>query len=174
MALTPSFQATQSAGNPEALTFLDNSTGSDGNITQRRIFLQATGAYLVPPDTLTDYIPWPLATNPITVQNLLSQDTGLNITVQWLDVSNTVLYEKTVASGFDAFGWNFFYGLSDGQVPIVMPPVYLSNNYYQNKVTFYCLLVSAAQAITYASDIYKAQLAYDLDNNMIVNSNDFF
>ncbi len=175
MAFIPLFGASQSAGTPSSLTFTDVSTGTDAAITQRRILLlQSDGTYLVPSGTSTNYINWALATNPITVDNLLVQDTALSITIQWLDVSNAVLYTKTVAYGFDAFGQNFFYGLSDGQVPIVSPPVYLSTNYYQNKVQFYCFLKSAAQAITYASDVTKAQIAYDLDQNMQINQQFYF
>ena len=69
MALNPAFTASQSAGVPENLTFTDTSTGSDVTIVARRIYLlQSDGTYLVPSGVTTDYIPWPLATNPITVE----------------------------------------------------------------------------------------------------------
>ena len=175
MAFVENFSASQSSGTPQDISVEDISTGSDPAITQRRLLLlQADGTYLVPSGTSTDYIEWPLITNPITVSNILSQDTALSLTVQWLDVGNNILYSKTIAYGFDAFGQTFFYGLSDGQVPITNPPVALSTNYYQNKIQFYCYLVSAAQAIIYASDVYKAQVNYDADQFMITNQNDFF
>lgn len=175
MAFVEDFSVSQSSGTPESLTALDTSTGSDINITQRRIYLlQADGTYLVPSGVDTDYIEWALATNPLTISNILTQDTALSVTVQWLDINNAVLYSKTTAYGFDAFGQTFFYGLSDGQVPITNPPVALSTNYYQNKVQFYCYLVSAAQAIIYASDIVKAQISYDADQAMINNQNFYF
>jgi hypothetical protein len=94
--------------------------------------------------------------------------------VEWLNSSNVVLYTKTIAFGFDAFGQNFFYSLSDGQVPIVNPPVALSQDYYQNKLQFLCYLKSAEQAIAYASDIQKAQANYDLDQFMQDNQADLF
>lgn len=174
MSFTPAIVVSQSAGTPENITVQDTSTGSDVAIVKRRLFLlQADGTYLVPNGTTTDYIEWALATNPIT-ENLLTQDIALEITVQWLDVSNTVLYTYTNTYGLDAFGNNFFYGLTDGQVPITNPYLELSSNYYLNKVQFYCYLTSAQQAITWAGDIYKAQIAYDLDQAMIDNSNYYF
>lgn len=174
MSFTPNFSCSQSSGLPGTIITTDISTGSDSNITKRRLFfLQADGTYLVPSGDSNNYIDWALINSSIS-ENLLTQDTALLVTVQWLDNANTVLYSKPIAYGFDAFGQTFFYGLSDGQVPIQAAPVVLSTNYYQNKVKFFCFLTSAAQAITYASDIYKAQIAYDLDQWMITNQNDFF
>lgn len=174
MPLTPNFTASQLSGSPQTATFSDTSTGSDSDITQRRIYLlQADGDYLVPDGVTTDYVEWALANSSISL-DVLSQDTALSVTVQWLDVNDDVLYDKTIAFGFDAFGQNFFYSLSDGQVPITNPPVALSQDYYQNKLQFLCYLKSAEQAITYASDIQKAQTCYDLDQWMQNNSADLF
>ncbi len=174
MSFTPNFSCSQSSGLPGTILTTDISVGSDGAITKRRLFfLQADGTYLVPSGDSQNYIDWALINSSIS-EDLLTQDTALSVTVQWLDVSNTVLYSKTIAYGFDAFGQTFFYGLSDGQVPITSPPVTLSTDYYQNKVMFFCYLTSAAQAITYASDIYKAQICYDLDQNMINNQSFYF
>ena len=173
MPLVPNFTGSQNSGTPQTTTFTDTSTGADAAITKRRIFLlQSDGTYLTGDGTV-NYDEWALADTTISL-DVLTQDTALSVTVQWLDVSNTVLYTKTIAFGFDAFGQNFFYGLSDGQVPITNPSITLSTNYYQNKVQFFCYLTSASQAITYASDIYKAQICYDADQFMITNSNDFF
>lgn len=174
MPLTPNFSGSTLSGTPETITFSDTSTGSDVAITKRRIFLlQADGEYLVPDGTTTDYVEWALANSSISL-DVLSQDTALSVTVQWLDVSNAVLYTKTIAFGFDAFGQNFFYSLSDGQVPITNPPLALSQDYYQNKLQFLCYLKSAEQAITYASDIQKAQSCYDLDQFMQNNASELF
>jgi len=171
--LTPNFSVSQLAGSPSAFTLLDTSSGSDAGITVRWVYLlQADGTYLVPEGTETDYIVWNYAEPSITL-DLLSQDTALSILVEWRDAS-TDLYDKTAAVGLDAFGQNFFYSLSDGQVPIVNPPVALSQDYYQNKLQFLCYLKSAEQAITYASDVQKAQTAYDLDQFMQNNQTELF
>jgi hypothetical protein len=171
--LTPNFSVSQLAGSPESFTILDTSSGSDAGITVRWLYLlQADGTYLVPEGNLTDYIVWDYSEPSITL-DLLTQDTALSILVEWRDNSSD-LYDKTVAVGLDAFGQNFFYSLSDGQVPIVNPPVALSQDYYQNKLQFLCYLKSAEQAITYASDVQKAQTAYDLDQWMISNQSILF
>lgn len=173
MPLTPNFSVSQLAGSPSSFTITDTSSGSDAGITVRWLYLlQADGTYLVPSGNLTDYIVWDYNDASITL-DLLSQDTALSVTVEWRDGS-TDLYDKTQAVGLDAFGQNFFYSLSDGQVPIINPPVALSQDYYLNKVQFFCYLKSAEQAITYASDIVKAQSAYDLDQWMINNQANLF
>lgn len=174
MALTPNFTATQNSGTPNEITINDTSTGSDGAITQRRVYLlQSDGTYLVESGTVTDYEPWPYADSSITL-DVLTQDTALNITVQWLDVSNTVLYTKTIAYGFSAYGETFYYGLTQNQVPIQNPAVALSTNYYQNKMKFRVFLDSADQAISFASDIYSAQVMYDAETEMITNESFYF
>jgi hypothetical protein len=174
MALSPNFSCSQNAGTPSTFTIQDTSTGSDGSVTQRRVYLlQADGTYLVPSGVTTNYIEWPIANSTISL-NVLNQDTALEITVQWLNVSNAVLYDKTQAFGFDAFGQSFYYGLTQTQVPIINPQVALSTNYYYNKMVLRVLLDSAAQAISYASDIYSAQVCYDSETQMINNANYYF
>lgn len=169
--LTPNFSASQNSGSPESPTFTDISTGSDSAITQRRLYLlQSDGTYLVPSGTTTSYIQWAYADTSITPSNILTQDTALSATVDWLDINNTVLYTKTIAFGFDAFGWNFYYGLTQTQVPITNPSVALSINYYYNKMVLRVLLDSAEQAISYASDIYSAQICFDSETFMIQNA----
>lgn len=173
MSFVQNFTGDISSGTPSSPFFTDTSTGTDVAITQRRIFLlQADGTYLTGNGTI-NYNTWALANSTITL-NVLSQDTSVSVTVQWLDVSNNVLYTKTLPFGFAAFGNNFFYGLGDGQVPITNPSVALSTNYYLNKVQFFCYLVSAKQAIDIYGDIYKAQINYDASQWMISNQNDYF
>src|SRR4051812_32015248 len=97
MALTPNFVASQAGGTPQNLTLTDSSTGSDGAITQRRIYLvQADGTYLTPSGSTTDYIAWAYANASITISDILSNDIALSILVQWLSVTNVVLYDKTI------------------------------------------------------------------------------
>lgn len=174
MALTPNFTASQSSGTPSTITLTDTSTGSDAAITQRRVYLlQADGTYLVVSGTTTDYEAWAYASSTISL-DVLSQDTALSITVQWLDSGNVVLYTKTIAYGFSAYGETFYYGLTQSQVPIQNPAVALSTNYYQNKMKFRVFLDSADQAISFASDIYSASVCYDASTEMIANKAFYF
>lgn len=175
MSFAPLFIFIQAVGTPQNLDGVDLSTGTDVLITSRRVYLeQADGDFLVPSGTTTDYVPWAEPSSTITISNILTQDTSLSIQVDWLGATNNVLHTLTIPFGFDEFGQSFFYGLSDGESPISNPPAILSTNYFQNKMQFMCYLVSAAQAITRYGDIYKAQNAYDLDQNMINFQNDYF
>lgn len=73
MSFSPSFKISQSALNPALITATDNSTGSDGAISQRRITFQTSqSTYLVVAGTTTIYNPWPLA-NAIQSFNVLQQ-----------------------------------------------------------------------------------------------------
>jgi len=174
MALTPLFNCVQSSGLPNRIVATDSSTGSDVNITQRRIFLlKADGTYLVPTGTSTSYVQWAYASTSINL-DVLTSDTALSILVQWLDVSNTVLYTKTIAYGFSAYGETFYYGLTQGQIAITNPALALSFEYYRNKMLFRVYLDSASQAISFASDIYAAQTCYNLESQMIVNQANLF
>jgi RecB family endonuclease NucS len=91
VALSPAFTVAQTVGNPSVLVITDTSTGSDGTITQRRVYLQkADGTYLVPDGTTTDYIEWALADTEIEI-DALDKDYGLSILVEWLNVSDVVV-----------------------------------------------------------------------------------
>ena len=170
MALTPNFTVSQSSGTPNIITAVDASSGSDSNITQRRIFLlKADGTYLVPTGTTTNYIQWAWANSTIAL-NVLTKDTALAITVQWLDINNTVLYTKTISFGFTAYNETFYYGLTQGEVPIVTPTM-INTNYYQNKMQLRVFIDSGNQSISFASDIYSAQVAYDNATYLVTNAN---
>lgn len=171
---TPNFSATQSAGTPENILVTDTSVGSDAGLTSRRVYLlQSDGTYLVPSGTTTDYILWPIADASITIEDVLVQDTALSITVDWM-TNSTITYTKTTAYGFQAFGENFYYGLILGQVPITVPAIQQSTNYWENLSMFRCLLDSAYNAITLNSDIYSAQTCYDSDQSIINNQQFYF
>lgn len=172
MALTPSFSVSQNSGSPNLINLTDTSAGSDVLVTKRRIFLlQADGTYLVPLGTTTDYIDWALASTSISL-DVLTQDTALEITVQWLNVSNVVLYTVTTAFSFSAYGETFYYGLTQQQS--ANPEIIASLNFYQAKMMVRVELDSAAQAINFASDIQGAQQCFDRLQVIINNQNFFF
>lgn len=172
MALTPSFTASQSSGLPSTIVLTDTSTGSDVTITKRRVFLlQSNGEYLVPTGTTTNYIEWSLADVSISL-DVLSQDTALSITVQWLSVGNVVIANKTTSFAFTAYNETFYYGLTESQV--ANSSLSSSNDWYQNKMILRVELDSATQAIAFASDIFSAQSALNRATYISTNSNFFF
>jgi hypothetical protein len=172
MPISPSFTASQNSGTPNLIFLTDTSTGSDGTITKRRIYLlQSDGTYLVPAGTVTDYIEWALV-DTTTSLNVLIQDTALSITVQWLTASNVVVATKTTSFAFTAYNETFYYGLTESQV--ANANLTASTNWYQTKMILRVELDSAYQAISFASDIFSAQAALNRATFISTNQSYFF
>lgn len=172
MPLSPNFTASQNSGTPNLIFLTDTSTGSDGTITKRRIYLlQSNGTYLVPTGTATNYIEWALV-DVTTSLNVLIQDTALSITVQWLTASNVVVANKTTSFAFTAYNETFYYGLTESQV--ANANLTASTNWYQTKMILRVELDSAYQAISFASDIFSAQAALNRATFISTNQSYFF
>jgi hypothetical protein len=172
MPLSPNFTASQNSGTPNLIFLTDTSTGSDGTITKRRIYLlQSNGTYLVPTGTVTNYIEWALV-DVTTSLNVLIQDTALSITVEWLTASNVVVANKTTSFAFTAYNETFYYGLTESQV--ANANLTASTNWYQTKMILRVELDSAYQAISFASDIFSAQAALNRATFISTNQSYFF
>jgi hypothetical protein len=172
MPLSPNFTASQNSGTPNLIFLTDTSTGSDGTITKRRIYLlQSNGTYLVPAGTATNYIEWALV-DVTTSLNVLIQDTALSITVQWLTSVNVVVANKTTSFAFTAYNETFYYGLTESQV--ANANLTASTNWYQTKMILRVELDSAYQAISFASDIFSAQAALNRATFISTNQSYFF
>ena len=172
MPLSPNFTASQNSGTPNLIFLTDTSTGSDGTITKRRIYLlQSDGTYLVPTGTVTNYIEWALV-DVTTSLNVLIQDTALSITVEWLTASNVLVANKTTSFAFTAYNETFYYGLTESQV--ANANLTASTNWYQTKMILRVELDSAYQAISFASDIFSAQAALNRATFISTNQSYFF
>lgn len=171
MSLTPNFTVSESIGTPSDLTFTDTSTGSDGTITTRRIYVQmADGTYLVQSGTTTDYEEWSYASSSITL-TLLTRSVAANVTVQWLN-GTTIVYTKTILYDFPLFDYVFAYQLTQQQTG--NPGIIRDTNYYNNKVKLLVNLDDSEQAISIGSDIYTAQECLDINYDLIQNQNYYF
>ena len=164
MPLTPNFSTEQTIGFPSIVTITDDSTGSDVAITQRRVYLvDSEGEYVVPGGTTTDYVEWDYA------------ETTLDITVHWLDVSNVVLYSKTLLKGFTLYNETFYYSLTQSQATQATPPnIIQDTGYYTNKLILRTLIDSGNQSITYGDDIATAQTMYNQATQMVANQDYYF
>ena len=172
MPLVPNFTASQYSGTPSVITLTDTSTGSDVTIASRRVYLlQANGTFLVPAGTTTDYIVWDLVDTSIDL-DVLSQDSALSITVQWMSGIQTVVTSKTISFAFTAYNETFYYGLTESQV--ANSNLSASTNWYQTKLVLRVELDSADQSITFASDIYSAQAALNRATYISTNQAYFF
>jgi hypothetical protein len=172
MPFVPNFTASQYSGTPSVITLTDTSTGSDVTIASRRVYLlQANGTFLVPAGNATDYIVWDLVDPSISL-DVLSQDSALSITVQWMSGINTVVTSKTISFAFTAYNETFYYGLTESQV--ANSNLSASTNWYQTKLILRVEIDSADQAITFASDIYSAQAALNRATYISTNQAYFF
>lgn len=171
MPLTVSISVTQNTGTPSEFTISDTSTGSDGSITSRRVYLtKSDGTYLVPDGTLTDYIEWDIGETSITI-DVLERDTALEILVQWL-AGAVVTYSYENSYVFTAYTNTFLYNLSVDQSS--NPAIINATDFFANKTKMYSYVKEAENAIDIGVDITKAQFAMDKAYEMILNEDKYF
>jgi hypothetical protein len=169
--LTVSISIAQNNGTPSQMTITDTSTGSDGTITTRRIYLyKADNTNLVESGTTTAYENWPIGDGPITL-DVLDRDYALMVVVQWL-AGTTVVYSLTNYYVFTANAKNFLYELTETN-QLSNPAILKDTQYLFNKLLMWEYVDDAELAITY-DDVLKSQLALDAAYNMIVNQNIYF
>ena len=173
MPFVASATATQPVGEPSVVTVEDTSTGSDGDITTRRVYLrQADGSFLVPDGVDTYYTPFPLGSDTIDI-DALDKDYCLDVIVEWLDTNGDVLYDDTLeAQGFTSYNEDFDYGLT--QQLTGNPLLFNDNKFFQEKSNLRTYIDSGDQAAERATDIYGAQQCYDLATNLRLNSQYYF
>lgn len=172
MPLSPSFQISQSALTPNIITATDNSGGADAAITQRRIYFQTSyGTYLVVSGTTTDYNPWPLS--DVTKSfNVLQQDECLNIRVDWLDVSNTVLYTLTNQFALSEYNKQFLVYLVENQG--LTPGIVQDSNYSGNMAIFWVNIIAGINQVEFAADIAGGQNCFNRATYMRINESLYF
>ncbi len=88
MAFTGDFEISQNYPATNEVTLTDSSTGSDGNLIERRVYPRnSAGVLTLPSGNTLGYVLWnlPLAT-PITI-DLLPRDIALNVEVVYLSSS---------------------------------------------------------------------------------------
>ena len=103
MSFVPNFTASQTSGQPSVIVLTDTSVGTDVTIASRRVYLlQSNGTFLVPAGTTTDYVVWDLVDTSISL-DVLSQDSALSITVQWMSGIQTVVTSKTISIAITSY-----------------------------------------------------------------------
>jgi hypothetical protein len=170
MPLTPNFSVSQTLGLPNVITFTDTSTGSDGAIEIRRIFLlKADGTYIK--DGVNNYFSWDYADDTIEL-DVINRDYGLSITVQWLDGSFNILYTKNYKVDLVAYVSNFINGLT--QQETALPSIEFTVDYFQQKGHLQTLVDDSNQAIALGADYKKSQVFLDQAYYIINNQTRFF
>ncbi len=172
MSFTPSIQVSQSALTPNIVTVLDNSSGSDGAISQRRVYVQtAQATYLVPSGTSTDYTQWAIANASIAL-NILTEDQCVNIIVQWLNVSNTVLYSYENQYALSEYNKQFLVYLVASQG--LTPGIVQDSNYSGSIATFWTNVIAGINQVEFAADIAGGQNCFSRATFMRLNQANFF
>lgn len=174
MPLSVSISATQSIAYPNLITLTDSSTGSDGTITIRRVYIRtSTGTYLTDgqvESSSPSYTEWPYADATIQL-DVLTEASSVEITVQWL-AGSTVVYTYTDTFCFDLQDYVFALGILSNQTG--SPGVLQDTNYYNNFMQFIVNLFCAETAITKADDIYSSQGSLNRNQLMMNNENFYF
>lgn len=172
MSFNPSIAVTQSALTPNIVTAIDDSTGVDAAITQRRIYVQtANGVYLVPSGITTNYTPWALADVSIAL-NILTQDECVNIITQWLDVSNNVLYTYENQYALSEYNKQFLVYLVSAQG--LTPGIVQDSNYSGNMSLFWVNIISGINQVEFGDDISGGQAAFNRATQMRLSQNLYF
>jgi hypothetical protein len=171
MPIVPAFTVAQSTALPSTLSLSDTSSGSDGTITARRVYLQKSdGTYLVPAGTLTDYIVWSYG-DPSILLDVMDRDYALLIRVDWMAGSN-VAYTSSSLNVFTLYAEQFHYQLTQYQTS--SPSVIDNQWYYDNKLKLRVSIDEAVNAVEIGGDIFAAQGALDRAAYLILNQSKFF
>lgn len=159
MPITPNFSVAQTPGLPSKYIITDISTGSDGAITQRRAYSRKPdGTFLVPSGISTEYVQWSYSDSSITI-DALDKDYALGITIQWLNSSNVVLYDKTINTGLTLYNSTNSYQRT--QKLSGNPLLINDDDFWERKSILRECIDSGNEAILFASDMFAAQQCYD-------------
>jgi len=173
MSFTPNFSSAESLATPANVTFTDTSTGTDGGLTSRRLYIVlSTGKYLTTSgeSTAAAYETWAIGDATITLA-LLNRSTAASVTVQWL-TGTSVTYTKTIAMGWDLYDYLFAFELLQSQT--ATPTIVSDTNYYSNFFMYLTNIFNAENAITVASDTFSSQSSLNKNYNLSTNSTKYF
>jgi hypothetical protein len=174
VAFNGAYTAVQQVNDSDIL-FTDVSTGSDTNLTERRIYpYKADGTLLLPTGNTTGYIVWPIASSTLAV-TLLPKDYALSITVVWISsnpLSSPSTYTQTTLYGFTGYTSDFLYSLIQ---QITANQTLLNDNQFQTNM-FYLgqEITNCNLSVSPKLSILNAQAALSRAQYLITNANKFF
>src|SRR5882757_7271005 len=157
MALTPAITVSQSPITPTNFTVTDVSTGSYGTIVVRHITVTDAFGNILTGDGTVDYDVWLLADDTITF-TFLTEDVGVDILVEWLNISGGVVVSFDDTYPLSEIGKQFFFYLL--QLQGLKPGVYMDTNYVYNLAMYWVNITAGDHAVTFGNDIASAQNCY--------------
>lgn len=168
----PNFSVAQTPSAPGVLKFVDTSTGTDGSIDDRRIYIVTyNNTYLVPSGVTTNYTTWNFP-DPDILINVLTEDISATVKVDWVNAFGAVLYTKSVNYCFAEFNKQFFYYLI--QLQAHNYNVIQDNYYWGNAGIYWTNITGAINAITIGNDIGASQACLNRANMMKANQEKYF
>ena len=169
--MSASILVSQSASTPSSLTVTDNSTGLSGTITQRRVYVSNAYGEFLTGNGVVNYTEWALAEASI-VLDILTEDIGALIKVEWLNVSNVVVAEVENTYPLAEYNQQFLYYLLGLQG--LTPGVYQDSNYSGNIAIFWTNIIAGINAVEYGNDIAAGQNCFNRATEMRNNQNLYF
>lgn len=161
----------QNYGNIDACVLTDTSTSLSG-ITVRLVYFQKVdGSYLKPTGQTTDYTVWSMASNTLTINDLLDKDYALLVVVKWYTGSSVTSTSSTLTP-FTAYTELFLRQLSQYQA--ANNNLLSNRNFWYNKAKLRTLVNDVAQAVSYLNDQTVAQAAVDDCKEMTDNPTTFY
>ena len=158
-----------------SFTLTDTSTGSDGGLTDRKVYLyKSDGTTLVAKGASNPWIDWPIANNTITI-SLLDRDYCLNIEVDWVSsapLAPPSTYTLTILKNFPSNSESFYSGLTQEQA--ANPLLVNDNHWFENKSKLRLFIDDSNQAATIMNDIFLAQQSLNAAYNYIQNADTYF
>lgn len=171
MPLTADFSVSQPLGEPSIVTVTDTSTGSDGTITARRVYIKdAFGNFIVPEGVSTEYNAWSIGDTSVDI-DCLTKDIAALITVEWLN-GTTVVYSKIEKYGLVAYNEDFDYSLT--QMLAANPMRTNDSKFLEYKFNLRAEIDSGNQALERYGDMFSAQQCYDRATTIRINSQFYF
>jgi hypothetical protein len=156
--MVAAFTFGQSASFPNLCVATDTSTSVTGTITQRRIYVSnAYGEYLTG-DSSVDYTAWPLADSSISL-DILTEDIGASVRVDWLDVSNAIVETLTQQFPLSEYNMQFFYLLIESQG--LTPGIIQDSNYFSNSLLLFTDIIAGVEAVERYDDIAACQNCFN-------------
>lgn len=173
--MTENFSASQTIGVPSTIILTDTSTGTfDPAITDRKVYMtDVAGNYITAAGSFTTSTStdWPVADSTVSIA-CLNTDMALQIRVDWLDVSNVVLYSKTTLFDFEMYGIMGSFALT--QALSSKPNTIQDTNYWNNRIILTVNLDDANNAVSVGNNQFISQAALDRATYMLSNQNLYF
>lgn len=166
MSFSPSFQISPSAAG-STFTVVDNSTGSDGAITDRQILIYTTANILLVPA-----IDFPLSAGSSITISPLTQDIAVTIILNWNNSGGASLYTFNIIAAFVQFAYIFLQGLT--QFQIANQNATSDLNWLFNKFKIFGYVKSALLSISTGQSVSAAQDMILEYQAFITNTNFFF